>query len=73
MQAPGTSYAPKVPYSNIYDPNTGAAVNGPGAVADIVFPLGQPYTLPQQAEGGCLNGPGSRTRAATCSIRTCRC
>ena len=35
LQAPGTSYAPKVCYDNIYDPVTGAAVNGPGCVATL--------------------------------------
>ncbi len=58
VQSPGTSYAPQTPYPNIYDPMTGAAVNGPGAVADVVFPSGQPYTLPQQAEGGLPQQPG---------------
>jgi phospholipase C len=57
VQAPGTSYAPLKPYTNIYDPATGAAVNGPGAVANIV-PPGQSYTLPQQAEGGLPQLPG---------------
>ena len=52
LQAPGTSYAPKSPYPNIYDPTTGAATNGPGAVQNVVFPTTQTYTLPQQAEGG---------------------
>jgi phospholipase C len=33
LNIPSTSYAPKVPYTNIYDPVTGASVNGPGAVA----------------------------------------
>ncbi len=33
VQAPGTSYAPLTCYTNIYDPKTGAAVNGPGCVA----------------------------------------
>jgi phospholipase C len=57
VQAPGTSYAPLAPYPNIYDPITGAAVNGPGAVANII-PPGQTYTLPQQAEGGLPTPPG---------------
>ncbi len=34
-QAPGTSYAPQKCYTNIYDPKTGAAVNGPGCVATL--------------------------------------
>jgi phospholipase C len=42
VQAPGTSYAPLTCYTNIYDPNTGAATNGPGCVASL--------TLAQQAE-----------------------
>ncbi|ARN82105.1 alkaline phosphatase family protein [Methylocystis bryophila] len=58
VQAPGTSYAPQTPYGNIYDPSTGAAVNGPGAVQNIVFPATQTYTLPQQAEGGLPQLPG---------------
>ncbi len=60
VQAPGTSYAPQQPYNNIYDPSTGAATNGPGAVLDIVVPPlpTQPYTLPQQAEGGLPQIPG---------------
>ncbi len=52
LQPPGTSYAPQQPYPNIYDPNSGAATNGPGAVQNVVFPTSQTYTLPQQAEGG---------------------
>ena len=63
VQAPGISYAPKQPYDNIYnpissDPTSGAAVNGPGALLDIVYPSTQPYTLPQQAEGGLPQIPG---------------
>ena len=42
VQAPGTSYAPLTCYTNIYDPNTGAATNGPGCVATLA--------LAQQAE-----------------------
>lgn len=42
LQAPGTSYAPLKCYTNIYDPNTGAATNGPGCVASLA--------LAQQAE-----------------------
>jgi phospholipase C len=42
LQAPGTSYAPLTCYTNVYDPNTGAATNGPGCVANL--------TLAQQAE-----------------------
>ena len=42
VQAPGTSYAPLTCYSNVYDPITGAATNGPGCVASL--------TLAQQAE-----------------------
>ncbi|WP_035725130.1 alkaline phosphatase family protein [Bradyrhizobium sp. ARR65] len=42
LQAPGTSYAPLTCYTNIYDPKTGAATNGPGCVANL--------TLAQQAE-----------------------
>jgi len=42
LQAPGTSYAPLTCYMNIYDPVSGAAVNGPGCVADL--------SLAQQAE-----------------------
>jgi phospholipase C len=42
LQAPGTSYAPLTCYTNIYDPVTGAAVNGPGCVASL--------TLAEQAE-----------------------
>jgi len=37
LNVPSTSYAPKVPYTNIYDPVTGAAVNGPGAVATLAL------------------------------------
>jgi phospholipase C len=37
LNTPSTSYAPKVPYTNIYDPVTGAAVNGPGAVATLAL------------------------------------
>ena len=42
LQAPGTSYAPLTCYMNIYDPVSGAAVSGPGCVADL--------SLAQQAE-----------------------
>ena len=42
LQAPGTSYAPLTCYTNVYDPKTGAAVNGPGCMADL--------SLAQQAE-----------------------
>jgi phospholipase C len=42
VQAPGTSYAPLTCYTNIYDPKTGAATNGPGCVASL--------SLAQQAE-----------------------
>src|SRR6202048_2558530 len=37
LNVPSTSYAPKVPYTNIYDPVTGAGVNGPGAVATLAL------------------------------------
>ena len=37
LNVPSTSYAPMVPYTNIYDPVTGAAVNGPGAVATLAL------------------------------------
>jgi phospholipase C len=37
LNAPSTSYAPQVPYTNLYDPVTGAAVNGPGAVATLAL------------------------------------
>jgi phospholipase C len=37
LNIPSTSYAPKVPYTNLYDPVTGAAVNGPGAVATLAL------------------------------------
>jgi phospholipase C len=37
LNVPSTSYAPRVPYTNIYDPVTGAAVNGPGAVATLAL------------------------------------
>jgi phospholipase C len=37
LNVPSTSYAPKVPYTNLYDPVTGAAVNGPGAVATLAL------------------------------------
>jgi phospholipase C len=37
LQAPGTSYAPLKCYDNIYDPKTGAAVNGPGCVATLAL------------------------------------
>jgi phospholipase C len=37
LNVPSTSYAPMVPYTNIYDPVTGAAVNGPGAVASLAL------------------------------------
>jgi phospholipase C len=41
-QAPGTSYAPLKCYADIYNPDTGAATNGPGCVASL--------SLAQQAE-----------------------
>jgi phospholipase C len=37
LNTPSTSYAPQVPYTNLYDPVTGAAVNGPGAVATLAL------------------------------------
>jgi phospholipase C len=37
LNTPSTSYAPQAPYTNIYDPVTGAAVNGPGAVATLAL------------------------------------
>ncbi len=37
VQAPGTSYAPLTCYTNIYDPKTGAAVNGPGCVKTLAL------------------------------------
>ena len=37
VQAPGTSYAPQKCYDNIYDPKTGAAVNGPGCVTTLAL------------------------------------
>jgi phospholipase C len=37
LNVPSTSYAPKVPYTNIYDPVTGASVNGPGALATLAL------------------------------------
>jgi len=37
LNTPSTSYAPQVPYTNIYDPVTGASVNGPGAVATLAL------------------------------------
>jgi len=36
-QAPGTSYAALTCYTNIYDPKTGAAVNGPGCVKTLAL------------------------------------
>ena len=49
LQAPGTSYAPLTCYTNIYDPNTGASVNGPGCLTTLA--------LAQQAEN-VANIPG---------------
>ena len=41
VQAPGTSYAPHPScYTNLYDPNTGAATNGPGCVANLSLAQG---------------------------------
>jgi phospholipase C len=37
VQAPGTSYAPLTCYTNVYDPVTGAAVNGPGCMASLAL------------------------------------
>ncbi len=37
VQAPGTSYAPLTCYTNVYDPVTGAAVNGPGCMANLAL------------------------------------
>ena len=37
VQAPGTSYAPLTCYPNVYDPVTGAAVNGPGCMASLAL------------------------------------
>jgi phospholipase C len=37
LQAPGTSYAPLTCYTNIYDPVTGAAVNGPGCLSSLAL------------------------------------
>ncbi len=71
VQAPGTSYAPKTCYTNIYDPSTGAAVNGPGCVATMALAqqaaevADQPghYSLPQNDLSVLLTGatgvPGS--------------
>jgi phospholipase C len=56
LNVPSTSYAPKVPYTNIYDPSTGAAVNGPGAVATLALAHEATQDLRPQDYGLLLTG-----------------
>ena len=56
LNVPSTSYAPKVPYTNIYDPVTGAAVNGPGAVATLALAHEATSDLRPQDYGLLLTG-----------------
>ena len=66
LNVPSTSYAPKVPYTNIYDPVTGAAVNGPGAVATLALAHEATQDLRPQDYGLLLTGAtGLPTKADT--------
>jgi phospholipase C len=66
LNVPSTSYAPRVPYTNIYDPVTGAAVNGPGAVATLALAHEATQDLRPQDYGLLLTGAtGLPTKADT--------
>ncbi len=67
LQAPGTSYAPPAPYTNLYGPD-GASLNGPGAVATLALAAAAEYGLDAAdlpllltgATGLPMNSPDSR-------------
>lgn len=56
LNPPSTSYAPQVPYTSVFDPVTGAAVNGPGALANLTLAKQADYGLRPQDLGLLLTG-----------------
>ena len=65
LNVPSTSYAPQVPYTNLYGP-TGAALNGPGAVATLTLAHEATSDLRPQDYGLLLTGAtGLPTKADT--------